>query len=309
MPPQSLPELAQWLHSPVEQWPEIGQIIHAINLSGPLLENGYPAALAYTLGEPFANTYNPRLEMEDKVFREIFTECERQYNKPLYTQVREFLNRNPILVDWRETMGQRAEWGSTVQALFRQCYEAIPPSCVRTLDGQQVIFCCPHCGWALSWQRNEAFCHQDGPCASLYGDFAEHAEPIPFEEGVMARTTEGIQRYVVAPEVTLIRLYDSLTSSKWGLRCELYPELDAYDLLITLPSGQRWAVDVKDWRRPESLAIAMGTFPYMPEWDRAFYVFPDYHTREGGYLNAFNNHWARQKDVRLFQIKTETKTM
>lgn len=296
-PPQSLPELVQWLHAPVEQWPQIGHAFPSLTLSGPLLENGSPSALAYRLGEPFANTYNPRLEMEDKVFSEIVAECQRLYDRALYVQVREFLNRNPVLIDWRETMMQQAGWGSTMLSLFRQCYEPIPSSCVKTLDGQQVVFRCPHCGWVLSWRRDEAVCHEDGPCANLYGDLSEFAEPLPFEEDAMARTTGGIQRYVVAPEVTVIRLYDMLTTTKWGLRCELYPELDAYDLLITFPSGGHWAVDVKDWKRPESLAMGIGAFPYLPEWDRAFYVFPDYRTGAAGYLNAFRNHWTRQKDV------------
>src|SRR5258708_40357802 len=111
----------------------------------------------------------------------------------------------------------------------------------------------------------------------------------------MARTKEGIQRYVVAPEVTLIALYDKLTK-EWGLNCALFPELDTYDLLIKFPNGKAWAVDVKDHRSAVRLAVNLLPFRWFPVWDRAFYVFPDYHA-DTAYLNEFRNYWPSEKDV------------
>lgn len=49
-------------------------------------------------------------------------------------------------------------------------------------------------------------------------------------------------------------------------------EFDAYDLRITFPDGQIWAVDVKDWTNPVRLARHLRPLPSEPKWHRAFIV-------------------------------------
>lgn len=85
-------------------------------------------------------------------------------------------------------------------------------------------------------------------------------------DAAMCRTTEGIQRYVVAPEVTLLTLRDDLTKLH-GVHCELFPRFDAYDMLISLPSGKKWAVDMKDHRDPARLGGSLKPFSTVPAWD------------------------------------------
>jgi hypothetical protein len=292
MPPRTVPELVHWLHNPVGEW----GLEHGQHIGQSLMENGEPAGLAYKLGEPFANTYNPRMEMQDAQFRQFFNHCKQNNDQQLYPRGREFLNRNSILSDAYEKITANEDWSDEVSRMLMRCYEVMPQNCIRHRDGEAVVYLCPHCGWALSWRKDRAFCHADGPCKMIYGDLGEYDLYISYEGGAMARTTEGVQRYVVAPEVTLIQLHDTLQGI-WGVRCELYPELDAYDLLLSLPNGEKWAVDVKDWKSPEAVALNIGEFRYVPPWNRAFYVFPDYRMDGGTYLTRFNNYWSRQKDV------------
>lgn len=287
LPPQTLPEFVKWLHTPVNQW-SIG-----VDYELPLLEEGYPGALCVQLGEAYAHTFNPRLELEDEKFRQLY-QCCRELNLPEdYTRAREFINRNGFVADFYG--GFENNWHLEVALLLQNCYERIPSKCLRYEGDQPYIYLCPHCGWVLEWNnRGEASCHEDGVCADEIGDLGELAKPHPFING-MARTTAGVQRYVAAPEVTLIKLYDELRQ-EWGLNCQLYPHLDAYDLLIEFPSGRRWAVDVKDYRRAAGLAVRLERFNYIPAWDRAFYVFPDYRAKPA-YLNEFKNYWKAEKDV------------
>jgi hypothetical protein len=71
---------------------------------------------------------------------------------------------------------------------------------------------------------------------------------------------------------------------------ELWPNVDAYDLRLTFPDRQVWAVDVKDWASPYRLAEQVSPFRTNPPWDHAFFVFPDRHKRvKRNYVEAFKS--------------------
>jgi hypothetical protein len=293
-PPLTLPELVRWLHMPVAEWAVMGEMLAQQGYSLPLLENGQASELCIQLAEPFVNTYNPRLELEDTFFRALHETCGRIGDPEQYTNARTFINRNSMLRDPYESIAAHLAWHDDVRQPLMACFEPIPRECLRTRGGKSYILLCPHCGWTLRWRGDEAICHTDGICAALYGDLSQSERWVPYVRD-MARTKEGVQRFVVAPEVTLFQLYDTLTK-EWGLHCTLFPQFDAYDLLIAFPSGLRWAVDVKDHRRAAALAINLTPFRPYPEWERAFYVFPDYRA-DANYLQEFRNHWRQEKDI------------
>lgn len=113
------------------------------------------------------------------------------------------------------------------------------------------------------------------------------------------RTKEGIQRFVVAPEVQLVKLYDDI-STMHGVICTLFPEFDAYDLQIRWGGGT-WAVDFKDQWHPARLARRLTPFARYPQWDRAFYVFPD-HRASPSYMNTFKSHWRTERGVQVKKL-------
>jgi hypothetical protein len=200
------------------------------------------------------------------------------------------------VTDLVESITNQPQWNTQLAKLLRACYEEIPPAAIREAHGKRWVALCPHCGWALNWKRDEAACHIGGICQRLVGDLAEHARWEAYIPG-MHRTKEGVQRSVSAPEIDLMRLYQKL-SHQWGVQVALYPNLDAYDLLITFVDGRRWAVDMKDHQNPTRLALHLNEtiFPYLPRWDAAFYVFPDYRAT-AEYLNRFENNWNGHKGV------------
>ncbi len=294
LPPCTLPEFIRMLHKPVTEWFVAGNIYDTLGYNESLLSGGYTTSFCAHLGEPFLHSYNPRLELEDENFRRLHNACVEQGLTEEYTKSRAFIIRHPVLTDPIESISANPDWQVDVGKHLAACYEHIPPACIKIHNGKRYLVLCPHCGWALQWRGEEADCHADGICVAVSGDLSQSEQWIPYKSS-MARTKEGVQRYVVAPEVALIALHDRLVK-EWGLNCSLFPALDAYDLLIKFPNGKAWAVDVKDHRSAVRLAVNLTTFRYSPAWDRAFYVFPDYHA-DAAYLNEFGNYWSPEKDV------------
>jgi hypothetical protein len=79
-----------------------------------------------------------------------------------------------------------------------------------------------------------------------------------------------IRTFIAAPGRAELRLERDL--SALGVKVELWPRFDAYDLMIEFPDEHVWAVDVKDWSNPVQLAKQLGPIPSDPTWNRAFYV-------------------------------------
>ncbi|MCC7447126.1 MAG: hypothetical protein IT324_06905 [Anaerolineae bacterium] len=289
IPPITLTELVALLHCPLREWVGLDQFYVTVN--DPLLENGRPSATCEAYGADLVDAKILDLELDDKYFRSLFDACKQLGDPTLYARSREFLVRNPIIDDPMTWLIVEGDWPSAVRVALKNCYERVPRTCIR--DGQVML--CPHCGWTLEWHKDMANCHPGGVCGDVYGDFIQADQTTPYQP-MLVRTRAGIQRYVVAVEIALINLYDKLRD-EWGATCELYPHFDAFDLLITFSSGQRWAADFKDYQRARKLAIALNRRPFpFTGWNRAFYVFPDHRARPE-YLNEFGNFWTPQKDV------------
>ena len=77
----------------------------------------------------------------------------------------------------------------------------------------------------------------------------------------------------------------------------------ASDLLIEFAHGRRWAIDLKDHESASKLARYVNEKPFIwnRQWDRAFYVFPDYRVTPG-YLNTFNTLWSAQRNVAVMSV-------
>jgi hypothetical protein len=126
---------------------------------------------------------------------------------------------------------------------------------------------------------------------------------------VARQTDKGIQASVVGPEIPLLHLYTCLTQEK-GLRCDLWPKVDAYDLLVHLSESQSWPIDMKDYSRATSLAVALSgrEFPVTSIWNPshgpAFYLFPD-HRKQTGYKRAFLSLWVPPEGQRIEVLYVE----
>ncbi len=304
LPPRTLPELVTWLRQPVKSWEGIGDLLDLNTYADALLlDDAYPSYLCEELGSDMAGMRYPRLELEDEHFRELQRVCQELHLATNYSAAREFLIRTPLLTDVITQISADTKWHDVVRPLLRNCYETIPEACILNKGKRRLICRCPYCGWVLEWRCSEAHCVQGSVCAQIKGDLSA-AEDWLVYENTMMRTKEGIQRFVVQPEMSLIALVDALKTVR-GVYCQLFPGLDAYDLLITfVEGGQRWAVDAKDVRNPSQLAKNLNDQPFasVASWDRAFYVFPDYRATPT-YLQRFRTHWQYQPDVTFMKLR------
>jgi hypothetical protein len=285
-PPETLREFVTWLHTPITDW---NLSLPTMRHPEPLLIDGVPTDYCHRIGGAFANVGDLRLEMQDAVFCVLYDECRKLNDPALHGMMREFLVSRPVLDDILTDIQQDCRWPKPIRDHLKKCYEPLPAKCICQNDGVDWIARCPHCGWVLAWAGETAICHKGGVCAEAHGNLAED----PYWERyhpAMRRTINGIQRYVVAPEVALLTLRDELINQH-GVRCELFPHFDAYDMLITFTNGEKWAVNLKDYRDPSRLGASLKPFVPQPKWDKAFIVLPP-HRRSSDYLQRLLNRWT-----------------
>ena len=288
--PRHVHELVSWLHQPLETWDTIGPLLEAAGLSGALLYYGTPSELCDQLSRDMHLAADLERELHDLAFKEILAYCQEKHLAEQYTLARRFLVEHPYLPEGGIVISADHRFDPEIRKWLFQAYEQVPPVCYRKLDGQDCIALCPRCGWPLEWRtqrRDQARCYGE-LCNRLVSNLHDPAEWKPVLPEAM-RTTRGIQASVVAPEQPLIQIFRVFTD-RLGLPCDLWPEVDSYDLLVSFPDGERWAVDMKDVEKPVRFAQDLLPFKPVPPWDRAFFLFPD-HRRRPGYLQAFRTHW------------------
>ena len=115
-------------------------------------------------------------------------------------------------------------------------------------------------------------------CGAICPDY-QGMQPVAIQPG-MRRLNFGIHTRVCVPGITEVRLHDAFQCE--GIQATLWPSVDRYDIQVRLP-GACWAIDVKDYESPRSLAYHIRHHLLRRfegnselEWDRAFYVVPAY---------------------------------
>lgn len=294
-PPRHLPDLVAWLHQPVESWDGLGSFFARAELTGSLLCWGMPSEFCMDLGRDMHLSDDPERELQDTPFKEILAYCKKHHLVDQYRQARQFLVEHPYLPDGGITITRDASWDPEIRTWLRCCYETLPLVCHRQIGGQAHIAQCPRCGWPLEWRSSQ---HSIAVCYSeLCGNLVKQIhDPVIWEPAApeSMRTTRGIQFSVVGPEVVLLDLVRQLERT-YGRACDLWPEIDSYDAVIPLSGNTFWAADLKDHQSPTRLANSVRGFRSVPQWDKAFFVFPD-HRRRPGYLRTFLSLWQKPKD-------------
>lgn len=300
LPPWHHKEVVEWLHLPLDQWAgDIGMQSSEAGLTDSLLFAGVPTDLTYELVARLGDGHTS-LELQDLPFKKIMQYCRDQQLSEQYVRARQFLVENRCLPNGTHIIGQNLDWDDDVSRALIECYELIPLRCrVRRDDQHDWVAFCPRCGWVLEWHRSryteQASCYSD-LCGSLVERIHQPSQWAKYQPEMM-RTTRGIQRFIAAPEIALLKLKADLESL--GGICHLWPHFDNYDLLVELPAlDRRIAIDMKDYTSPVYLAEALDSFQRYPAWDECYYVFPDYRKR-GDYLKQFKTAWRRRCKANL----------
>ena len=235
-------------------------------------------------------------ELTQYIMKQVIDLCRATGNQKDYVAFRRFIIEHPVATRLQLiAVSNDIEDESLSGMLREQVYESIPEG--MAIYGE--IATCELCGWTLLKESHQgAWRCADARCRQLQGVLpARYPKRLSVQDG-LKRIRSGLARYTAQPGRLELSLYQSLSKIN-GLAVELWPGFDSYDIGVTFPSGDVWAVDCKDSGRPRWLAakISNDKFPRQSFWRRAYYVCPDYRRKlNPDYERIIESSWKPQQD-------------
>jgi hypothetical protein len=295
--PVGIDELYIWCAKPLSQWPLTETFRNKFDLDtaliAPTIIDDETKGLT-SLCEEWARTcLDVRSELdEERIMPEIRRLCRahREGGERLYSGIRKFFITHPVVAesDLNSIYTDLPELLGALLVGDEGAYTEVPPS----LAWRGQFYVCPYCGSILV--------REDGLEPSGSADCRERRcqekrrrQPtiVPAREKAY-RLANGLRRYVTVPGKIELELAQRMKNM--GIKVELWPDFDAYDLRLSFPKqSEAWAVDVKDWSNPIALGLHVlmsdkPAFVEYPKWNRAFFVFPDdLRTRHPTYVSDF----------------------
>ncbi|MBN3868998.1 hypothetical protein [Nostoc sp. JL33] len=220
--------------------------------------------------EAWASRYALNLEREQNqsYIPRLMAEIERlSLPHSTYTLFRRFIAENPFPSDLIIALFRSNNPDiDPVLDLLMQAYRDAPPQ-------SESMPLCKTCGGYLDCAARDI----EGCCEPLEG----RVDRAPIEDTVIC---------LIRPSLIELRL--ARTLEKMGLQVELWPELDKADLKVTLPTGDIWAIDAKDWGSATMLAreLNQDTIPNIGQ-SQSFFVIPDYRWTNLAYQAAFKSRY------------------
>lgn len=287
-PPMHTQEAFIWCRRPLCDWPVTFRIPASLLHETFLDEEDQPTAFCreYALLRCDAEQ-----EACQKIMVDVLSESRRHRRPDAYVKFRQFLIEHPVVPDDELIQLSFDSEIGTLGAYLPVLYERVP----TLLAEQGKVQICRFCGWTLQRHQGHLRCGDDR-CQTLTENFMQHDQSQRDEPpSRLQRVRRPIRRYVVVPGIYEVSATRRLRSM--GLKVDLWPGYDAYDLRITFPDQTIWAIDLKDWRYPHLLANHLTPLDQSANlrWDRAFYVVPDQRVKEyPGYLDILRNATAGQ---------------
>ena len=231
-------------------------------------------------------------EWTQRIMKEVVDNCRSRDDQEGYVTFRRCIVERPVATRQELIEVRRKLPDGDLQAKLAEAYEEVPKSSVSG----DLVRTCERCGWSLLKEVNrDVWRCAFGRCRQLKGIMPrQFPDNRPFIPGTQ-RVRQGLARYTTRPGGFEMRLYRAL-EALGELTVELWPHCDAYDLGITFPNSEKWAIDCKDAMDPTWLAgnLNKGQFSTLGSWHRAFYVFPGYlRTLNREYGGIFNSRWQR----------------
>lgn len=275
-PPLSVPDLIAWCQDrPIAQWP--------IDLPDGLVDDDDRLVDPHTR-EPSRLCYEWAVDRPDSATEQfdrelMYAAIERSRHAQSPAAYREF--RRILILRPAMTRDKAAELSldpvlTPLDGLLQQIYLPAPAGWAE--DGRFVL--CGRCKTLLIPTRDRDWVCENDKCRKLGLNFGPS---IGVDDGDgMLLLTRPLRLFVTEPGRAELKLDRALR--RLGLTPELWPDFDAYDLRITFPDGQVWAVDVKDWASPVLLGRQARPLRRQPEYDRGFIVVPQHRLRRRNYL-------------------------
>jgi REase associating with pPIWI_RE/pPIWI_RE three-gene island domain Y len=281
---KSVPDLLAWCQRPLKEW-SLDYTAAMLDPDDRLLIEQFPTEICENLA---CATSDVEADLSERRFMEkVFSICKDTSNPEAYTDFRRLLIEKPAMTAL-ELLQCRDTYPSLeiLQELLEAAYEEAPLDYMV----RGTFTCCPTCGnlQQPDVTRTKLLC-EDERCrqASYARGFVNKVRVLQARDRVYWLRRD-LRRFVMMPGRAEIRLEKRLQAL--GLKPEMWPEFDSYDLRVTLPDGKVLAIDVKDWANPFLLARRVRGIPLSPRWDAAYYVFPFERKRtQPDYVRAFVN--------------------
>ncbi len=281
-PPQSLMELLDWCRKPLAVW-GLDLPDGSIDPDECLLDGQIPTETCEAWvrsGEDIEADLS-----EKRLLSEVLNICRAANDSQSYVAFRRLLIERPVM---NGLTYQMMLADSSLELLINQvrsAYEPAPLSAARN----GYFEACSGCGNLLLHTRRDQWVCEDDRCRAAGHTTSRHRFSVRDDVVWLRR---DLRRYIAAPGRAELRLAEQF--ERLGVKVELWPEFDKYDLRVTFPDAEVWAIDVKDWRNPFLLARHVNRterFPLNPPWNRAFFVFPDARRHQrSDYVQAFKIH-------------------
>lgn len=293
-PIQSVPDAVSMMQRPLGEWevtfPVPEYLADLMLMDGEFLTEDADALIV--------SNSDVAAELTQGIMRRLIEMCRASGKQDDYVAFRRFVIEHPVAsrMEMIDILHKLSD--DSLRSLLRdEAFESVPGDLES--DGQVLI--CQRCGWTLvkNTYRGSLGC-ADAGCRRLEGMIPAHySRGLSAGDG-LRRVRAGLARYTARPGRLELSLFETLSELD-GLKVELWPGFDSYDLGVTFPTGEVWAIDCKDSSRPSLLAARLNkdTIPRQPSWRKAFYVFPAYRKEAApNYERVFRTQWkSRQEGV------------
>lgn len=277
--PRNISEAIELFNTPLSQW---GILENWFDEDDVLIEDGITTELC---NEFFVSGQNIEDEITQKELVEVMKICKLEEDEESYVHFRRSIIEYPLAKE-RDILKISNEFiNRDISAKYKNSYENIPPYAIK--DNR--VYKCGYCGWTIEWDEDGNPSCISSICREETNNFRKI---IPLENNPkeLVRLRPGMMAYISKPGMYELQLEKKL--EKMGLKVDMWPKFDAYDLRLTFPDNEVWAVDVKDWRNPYLLVASLKEFPYETEYSKAFYVIPQYRYRHhGDYRDVFKTKY------------------
>lgn len=283
-PPASVPDMVTWAMTlPLHEWP-LGLPEDMDAADGLLVDPKTSMPTQQCLEWVVAAQNAAAEQYENEIMLGVIQQCRIAQSPDSYTAFRRLLITRPVL-----TGTDLALLGEDLDLILlmdtvKRSYEPAPASYLR--DGQYVQ--CARCGCLLVPIDGGQFrCELDRCRREGFTQIGRRFDAA--RSNGVHQLSRPLRMFITGPGLAEIDLEQALVAK--GLQPEMWPNFDTYDLRITLPNKQEWAIDVKDRANPALLARTARPFTGSPPYDRAFLVVPKYRFDEReAYSRIFDRH-------------------
>jgi hypothetical protein len=220
---------------------------------------------------------------ENEMMEEALSRCRAARAPESYTAFRRLLISRPVLSGTDRALLSADIDLSLLDGIIKRSYEPAPGAYLR--DGRYAE--CGRCHCLLVPVGNSGYRCELDRCRREHPKVGRLLDPR--SDGGVYQLSRPLRMFITGPGLAEVSLESELAKLQLGRKPEMWPNFDAYDLRITLPNRQIWAVDVKDRANPALLGRGARPLRRDPPYDRAYLVVPGYRFEEReGYQRIFN---------------------